>query len=97
MLDKNPTVATWLWCSEILCFLVLPRLDGPRGGLLEGPEMGHGAVLGSIVVRVVIAGLECVGVNWGANWQGFFRPLLPSPGPEEIRCHHGCASVRSDL
>lgn len=50
-------------------------------------------------VFVVVAGLGCVGINQGATGRVFFRPLLllPSPGPEEVRCHHGGASVRSDL
>lgn len=39
-------------------------------------------------------GLDVSGLA-GVLWQGLFRPLLllPSPGPEEVRCHHGRASV----
>lgn len=52
------------------------------GGLLEGPEMGHGTVLGSVVVDVVTAGLRCVWVNWAATGRAFSDSSFSLPSQD---------------
>lgn len=107
---SSPMPMQGVWCPGVkiflgICFNVSFPGQADHENLFSSIQRGGSdAVVGDLWVCVVITGLGHVGDNQGASQRDFSSSahpktprLLSSPGSEEVRCHHSCASVRSDL